>query len=153
VTDGSRRRGRPRSRLIVRLVVVALATVACSGGPAPTPFVARPDLIRMDQADVFLVDPLGLTEGIAPLPPGLEGPFQNGIETVPGDSRAVIVPWTGGDCDIRATISLRQLGTAVAISVLTVSKPPEGLLCTAGGRLGAVVVRFREDPPPLTLER
>ena len=92
MTDGSRRRGRPRSRLIIRLVVVALAIVACSGEPGATSFVPRPDLIRMDKVDVVLVDPLGLTEGIAPVPSELGGPFQNGIETVPGDPHAVIVP-------------------------------------------------------------
>jgi hypothetical protein len=155
VSNGARRRARLPFivRLAVVLGLVLAAVAACGLGAAPTPFVPRPDLIRMDQADVFLVDPLGLTEGIAPLPPGLEGPFQNGIETVPGDSRAVIVPWTGGDCDVRATVSLRQLGGAVAISVQTVSQPPQGVLCTLGGRLNAVVVRFKEDPPPLTLER
>ena len=131
---------------------LASALALAVGCAAEPPVDAPPDRLRLGDVDVQLVDPLALTEAILPVPPNLSGPFMQGIEAVPGETRDRIVPWTGGDCDVATTLTLRREGGQVVISVRSVSRPPPGVLCTLGGRLSAIVIRFREDPPPLILD-
>lgn len=130
----------------------AMVLVGCFIEPAATAFAPRPDLMRLGGVEVLLVDTLGVTEAVLPVPDSLAGPFQNGLERVPGQPRDVIVPWQGGDCDVRTTLTLRRLGAGIVISIRTASSPPPGALCTLGGRLNAVVVRFLDLPPALTLD-
>jgi hypothetical protein len=102
--------------------------------------------------EVQLIDTVGLTEAVLPVPATLGGPFQRGIELVPGQPHDLIVPWLGGDCDHRTTLTLHREAGVLIMSVRSTGGPPPGVLCTLGGRLSAVVVRFIGDAPPLTLD-
>jgi hypothetical protein len=140
-------------RVAVLGVMCLTLLVACSGGPAATAFVAQADLIRFDDVEVRLVDTLGLTEALLPVPDSLGGPFVQGIQPVPGHPRDLIVPWSGGDCDVQTTLTLHLEGGVHVISVRSISRPhPGGVLCTLAARLSAVVVRFLGQPPVLLLD-
>jgi hypothetical protein len=139
---------------VALLGIICLSLLAaCSGGPSATEFVPQADLIRLGKVDVRLVDTLGLTVALLPVPGSLSGPFVQGIQPVPGQPRDLIVPWTGGDCDVQTTLTLHREGGVPVISVRSISRPPPGgVLCTLGGRLSAVVVRFLDQPPTFTLD-
>ena len=132
------------------LVLLAIALVTgCGGGPAATPLEARPDLIRIGgDLDVRLIDTTTLAERLLPVPGNLVGPFQNGVEVVPGQPKDRIIPWVGGDCDVETTLALHRSDLGLVVSIRSVSRiPPGATLCTAGGRIRAVVIRFVGIPP------
>lgn len=138
--------------VVLQCVAIAVLCVASICACAEAPFVTRPDLIRLDDLEVQLVDPTGLAQQLLPVPESMGGPFMNGIEPVDGAPSDVIVPWVGGDCDVQTTLTLGQGGAGLVLSVRSISQPPPGTLCTLGGRLRAVVVRFRGIAPNLTLD-
>ena len=133
------------------LVLAAVLVSGCTGGPKTTQFVERPDLLRLIDVDIHLVDLLGLTERLWPVPATLDGPFVRGIEPVPGQPRELIIPWTGLDCDVSTTLTLHRADDRLVMSVSSISRPPSGVLCTLGGRLNAVIVRFLDVAPVVEL--
>jgi hypothetical protein len=139
-----------RSFLVV--AIAAAAVLGCTGDFGATPFASRPDLIRIDDVDVRLVDTVGLTEAVLHVPDSAQGPFQQGIETVPGSPRDLIIPWSGGACDTATTLTLSREGAALVMAIRSIVQVPSGQLCPLGARLNAVVVRFRDVPPPIRLD-
>lgn len=130
-----------------------LIVAGCAALPGPTAFVQRPDLVRLDEVDVRLVDSTGLAEAVLPIPASMPGPFQGGIERIPGQPRDLVIPWVGGDCDVETTLTLGREGDELVLSVDSRSEPPaSGVLCTLGGRLRAVLLRFRDTAPAIRLE-
>jgi hypothetical protein len=102
-------------RSLVRLIAVGLWW-GC--GPAPVPLTGT--LPGGHHAlPVAVDDPAGLVRAIAPGGPGDLGTHGEGPIIVPGRPTAAVVTWTGGACDVRATITVRATNDRLEIGVAT----------------------------------
>jgi hypothetical protein len=76
----------------------------------------------LDALPVTLTDQTGLVTNLDEAPADFQPLIDEGFQTVPGDSRAIVVHWLGGFCDSGVAIDARDTGT-VTFTLTTTRKP------------------------------
>lgn len=109
---------------LVLLVVATVALAGCQRVAGPRTWTMSADLAAGGTSTVTVRDMSGRIDNVEFDPAGVDrfGPVVN----PPGQPNAVIVPWTGGACDVRTTIDIAANGQGLG---LTVRPTSNGQVC------------------------
>lgn len=97
---------------VVRSILAGILLVACQS--AGTTFQVTLQTTSNDPLPVSLTDQTALVTGISQATADITGSFEPRVRADPTEPRAVVLSWTGGACDVAATVTLiKQEGSYV----------------------------------------